>query len=104
MMKNGKTEAGDIGVIDFNGGEDEVLDKEGWSSLARLLSSTSVLVRRIFCSKEDLKKARRNDLRTIFHQNDFLSLEYVKQWADPPFVGNVGRRSAPVTLGTLNLL
>ena len=43
MMKNGKTEAGDIGVIDFNGGEDEVLDKEGWSSLARLLSSTSVL-------------------------------------------------------------
>ena len=63
LMK--KSATGHMGNLKF---WPEVLDEEFWSTLA--LSSTSVKLGEISCSKEEMKKARREDLRKVFQHQE----------------------------------
>ena len=61
----GKSETGYIASLYF---EPETLDEEGWSTLARVLSSVECFS--IYCSKEGMKKARREDLRKVLQHQE----------------------------------
>ena len=63
LMK--KSETGHMGTLHFWPG---TLDEELWSTLA--LSSTSVKLGEIWSSKEEMKKARREDLRKVFQHQE----------------------------------
>ena len=63
LMK--KSATGHMGDLHFEPG---TLDEELWSTLA--LSSTSVKLGEISCSKEEMKKARREDLRKVFQHQE----------------------------------
>ena len=63
LMK--KSATGHMGDLHFEPG---TFDEELWSTLA--LSSTSVKLGEISCSKEDMKKARREDLSKVFQHQE----------------------------------